>query len=258
MRIDKRLRFRLLLPTLFVATVLTFLPGVPACDDRDRDNIGNSEDNCGFFYNPGQADEDADGVGDACDTDTPLHGHRFAACYVSRLTPPTGAAYENVRIALTGDEKGHLLAAVDLPPELYYHHLTGEAYHNERDIALMSDDKTTTTYYALFTEGATATVGEDDIIESIQGVYTLLYCPNCYGDPDAAFDYVNWSDLSAGEWLAEAAAPEVCGLEETDDDTVDDDTIDDDAADDDAADDDATDDDAVDDDDDDDDDGCGC
>ncbi|MBT6436108.1 MAG: hypothetical protein HOK28_23665 [Deltaproteobacteria bacterium] len=38
-------------------------------DDNDRDGIVNDEDNCADDYNPDQADQDEDGIGDSCDLD---------------------------------------------------------------------------------------------------------------------------------------------------------------------------------------------
>lgn len=41
-----------------------------ACDaDDDNDNVGDSLDNCPFVPNPGQSDADGDGQGDACESD---------------------------------------------------------------------------------------------------------------------------------------------------------------------------------------------
>jgi hypothetical protein len=44
-------------------------PCIPFAADVDRDGVLNGIDNCVMATNPGQADADLDGTGDACDDD---------------------------------------------------------------------------------------------------------------------------------------------------------------------------------------------
>ena len=44
-----------------------FTPMMPPMDDMDSDGVYDYEDNCPYYYNPEQLDEDGNGVGDACE-----------------------------------------------------------------------------------------------------------------------------------------------------------------------------------------------
>ncbi|WP_413231764.1 thrombospondin type 3 repeat-containing protein [Marinobacter sp.] len=49
-------------------------PGCEDSGDDDGDGITNGDDNCRDVFNPGQEDEDGDGIGDACDDNTDTDG----------------------------------------------------------------------------------------------------------------------------------------------------------------------------------------
>ena len=245
---------------LFLALVVVAFVGaaqVPACDDRDRDGIINSEDNCAFTYNPLQRDEDGDSNGDACDTDTPMHDYFFDQCYYSTLTPNgVGETYTDLPTTILAQDTGDVEGVIRLPAQVISQDLAGVGRHNGEYVWLMLDNTNLFDFWAVLLEGGSVAADGDNVVQSIEGAYNLLYCPNCFGG-DYTDDYTNWTGKSMGVWTAERTDPANCGL--TDDDTADDDTVDDDAVDDDEVDDDEVDDDeAPADDDDDDDSGCGC
>ena len=55
-----------------VPVEVELMPGTS--EDRDADGVANEDDNCPNAANSGQADEDEDGAGDACDETQGLHG----------------------------------------------------------------------------------------------------------------------------------------------------------------------------------------
>ena len=61
-------------PSNFAGMVLE---DIGVCHDDDGDALVSTVDNCPSVANPGQADVDADGVGDVCDTCTDLDGDGF-------------------------------------------------------------------------------------------------------------------------------------------------------------------------------------
>ena len=57
------------IPALLCASTLLCLGATAQAADDDRDQINNLLDNCLTIPNPQQLDSDADGFGNACDTD---------------------------------------------------------------------------------------------------------------------------------------------------------------------------------------------
>jgi hypothetical protein len=234
--------YRVLL-VVALALALLGVAQAPACQDRDRDGVDDSTDNCFGTYNPLQADENGNAVGDACDPDTPMHDYTFDVCYLSTLTPQgPGATLTDVPTAILANDDGRTFEGrMLLPPDVTSMAITGPGSQNGRDIWFMIDTTQLFTFWGVLVEGTETAVDDHNVVQSITGSYVLLDCPNCFGNPDDLDSYVNWTQKSRGVWTANVASPDECGnVAPVDDDTVDDDTVDDDTVDDDAVDDDAT------------------
>jgi len=83
---------RRLLPLVVLALVLAFAATAlahPEPNDVDGDTVPNAQDNCSDTYNPGQADDDADGTGNACDPDYDRDGDGFKDTGEPRDNCPT-------------------------------------------------------------------------------------------------------------------------------------------------------------------------
>ena len=88
---------------------------MPADGDRDGDAIANATDNCPDAANPGQADADSDGLGDAVRHHAarlePAGDHRRAGFLTVDATRPAGALVPYTATAtddLDGARPGHM------------------------------------------------------------------------------------------------------------------------------------------------------
>ena len=74
--------------------------------DIDSDGIANESDDCAFLYDPGQADRDADGKGDACDPcpDAPNPGDEACGSSIEAVRNPDSPDHvaEGTAVTLSG------------------------------------------------------------------------------------------------------------------------------------------------------------
>ncbi|MDP8225364.1 MAG: hypothetical protein P9L99_18525 [Candidatus Lernaella stagnicola] len=229
---------------LLLAALSALFIGAQVCNDMDWDDIADEEDNCPEQYNPLQANEDTDALGDACDPETPMHGHSLGRCYRSNWQGFTGTFWDDIQTTLTPQDGSGIMSVKLLWPDMVQDLLErGPGRHNGHDIWFMTANTSGMTYFATFVEGAASQVDEKGVISQFTGSFTFLECEECWPDVDED-DYESWEWVGESTWTADIMPPGFCDLEDEepyfDDDVTDDDTADDDTADDDTIDDDDT------------------
>jgi hypothetical protein len=213
--------------------MLGLIAAAPVCNDKDWDGIQDKDDNCADIYNPLQADENANGIGDPCDINTPMHEFHFASCYRTNWSGLTGPGFEDIAFSLYSPNQLLGTGRLDWPDMIHDTLEDGPLEQNGRDIWFMGQwigaEIATATYF----EGTMAAADDHNVITKIQGSYQMLECDNCEYN-------LTWSAKWQGTFTGDVMPPEYCKLPGDDDTALDDDTTDDDATDDDAVDDDAT------------------
>jgi len=182
---------------LMLAVALSLGSGCAA--DEDWDGIKDEEDNCVGIYNPGQGDEDADLIGDPCDTDTPHHGLIVDGWYISNWSSLQGAGFSDIttRIVQLSDTS---LAVTMWWPGLTWTVEEGAGQTNGSGTWFMAVDDHNP-YYATTTyvEGTGEDTNGDGLVDLILGVYQMLVCDDAGGMCDS-FPY--WEYFAQGEWDA--------------------------------------------------------
>jgi hypothetical protein len=201
---------KMIIKSMFLALAMLGLLALaaPSCIpiDTDWDGYKDEEDNCPLNFNPAQSDEDNDGLGDACDKDTPLHKNTFGTCYKSNWNLK-GRFWTDIETGFTPT------GATTFDAYLLYPDLSGPTIekgpgkHDGEEIWYMTESRDHTSFYATYVEGKVAEADKDGQATQIKGSYIMMVCEEC-SDPSVP---EHWQvEIPTDEWTADIMPEEFC------------------------------------------------
>lgn len=193
------------LPLVLGLLVISPISAVNGCGDPDEDFDGltNSEDNCDQTYNPGQADADGDGMGDACDSSSSFTKVAIGGCYSSNWPPLKGVNWEDRQTLIEqGDiDPTALNVAIDWTASTSDWIERGPGSTNGEGVWFdIRDEHNPYLYTRTIVEGVASDTNNDGTADEIHGTYLMFKCDQSSVTCDSLSDpYELWTD---GIWDA--------------------------------------------------------